>query len=67
MELACLHIGKQVILSQKVQYSPHGFYVIPALILSIDEDVIQIHNNKDIKLFCQDYIDITLEAGRNVR
>ena len=36
------------------------------LILSIDEDVIQIHNDKDIKLFSQDLVDIALEAGWSI-
>ena len=37
-----------------------------ALILSVDEDIIQTYNNKDIKLFYQDLIDIILEASRSV-
>ena len=32
------------------------------LILGVDEDIIQIYNNKNIKFFSQDLIDITLEA-----
>ena len=38
-----------------------------AWILGIDEDVIQINNDKDIKLFGQDLIDITLEACWSIR
>ena len=52
MEPTLLQIGKQVIFPQKVQYLPHGFYVTLTLILSIDEDMIQIHNDEDIKFFC---------------
>ena len=37
-----------------------------ARILNIDEDVILINNNKDIKFFGQDLIDITLEACRSI-
>ena len=40
--------------------------MILTLILSVDEEVIQIYNDKIIELFGQDFIDITLEADRNV-
>ena len=41
--------------------------MILALIFSVEEDVIQVYNNKDIKFFWQDLIDITLEASLSVR
>ena len=34
----------------------------PSLILDVDEDVIQIYDDEDIKLFYQDLVDLTLEA-----
>ena len=40
MESAFLQIGKEAIFPQNVQHLPHDFYVTPALIFSIDEDVI---------------------------
>ena len=57
-----LQIGKQVIFPQKVQHLLYGFHVTLAWILGIDEDVIQIHDDKDIELFYQDLVDIILEA-----
>ena len=32
-----------------------------SLVLSIDEDIIQIHNDENMELFCKDLIDIALE------
>ena len=32
-------------------------------VLYIDKDIIQVDNDKDIQLFGQDFIDITLEAS----
>ena len=32
------------------------------IIISVDEDIVQIQNNKDIKLFSKDFINIFLEA-----
>ena len=52
MEPTSLHIGKQAIFPQKIQYPPRGLHVTLTLILSVDKDVIQIHDDKDIKLFC---------------
>ena len=37
-----------------------------ALILDVDEDVIEVHYYKNVKLFCQNLVDITLERGRCV-
>ncbi len=34
-----------------------------ALALSINEDVIKIHNHKNVELLCQDLVDITLECS----
>ena len=67
MELTLLQIGKKAIFPQKVQYLPHDFHVTLTLILSVEENVIQIYNNKDIEPFCQGLVDIALEAGRSVR
>ena len=66
MEPTLLQIGKQAIFPQKIQYPPHGFHVTLTLIFSVDEDVIQIHDDKNIGLFCQNLIDIALEASRSV-
>ena len=67
MEPTVLQIGKQAVFLQKVQYPLHDFHVTLILILNVDEDVIQVYDDKDIELFCQDLIDITLEAGRSIR
>ena len=66
MEPTLLQIGKQAIVPQNLQNPSYFFHVTLTLILSVDEDVIQIHDDKDIELFCQDLVDIALEAGRSV-
>ena len=66
MEPTLLQIGKQAIFPQNLQDLPHGFHVTLTLILSVDEDIIQIHNDKNIELLCQDLVDIALEAGWSV-
>ena len=62
MKSILLQIGKQAIFSQNIWNLLHGFYVFLAWIFGVDEDVIQIYNYKDIKVFGQDPIDISLET-----
>lgn len=38
-----------------------------ARIFSIDQNIFQIYNNKNIKLFDKDLIDIALKSGRNIK
>ena len=66
MELTLFQIGKKTILSQKIQYLLHGFHVTLVFIFGINEDVIQINNNKNIELFSQKLIDVALEASQSV-
>ena len=37
-----------------------------SLVFGIDEDIIQIHNDKDMKLFREDFIDIALAGCQSV-
>ena len=62
MEPTLLEVGKQAIFPQYIQDPPYSFYVTPSLILIVDEDVIQIHDDKDIAFLRQDLVDVTLEA-----
>ncbi len=34
-----------------------------ARVFGIDQDVIQLHHNKDIKLFSKDLVDVALKTG----
>ena len=66
MESTLLQIGKQAIFSQNLEDPLHCFHVPLTLNLSVDEDVIQIYDDKDIELFYHDFVDIALEAGRSI-
>ncbi len=35
-----------------------------AFALSVDEDVIKVHYDKNVKLLCQDLVNVALECGR---
>ncbi len=53
-------------LPQLVQHPSNGLDVLFALILSVDEDVIEVHNHNDVEFLYQDLINITLKRGRCV-
>ena len=50
MEPTLLQIDKKTLLPEILKYPTNSFYVSLARIFDIDQTVIQIYNNKDIKL-----------------
>ena len=44
----------------------HGLDIAFFFVLVLDKNIIQIYNNKDIKFFCKDLIDIALEYYRSL-
>ena len=50
MEPALLQIGKKTVFPKVLEYPPNGFNVSLTKIFSIDQDVVQVYNDKDIKL-----------------
>ena len=44
----------------------HHLDVVFSFVFGVDEDIIQIYNDKDIELFYKNLIDITLEYCRSV-
>ncbi len=53
-------------LLQLVQYSSNGLYVLFAFALGVDEDVIEVYYHKNVKLLCQDLVDIALKHSRRI-
>ncbi len=46
-----------------IHHPSNGFNMFFFLALNIDENVVKVHNNEDIELFCQDLINIALKHG----
>ena len=67
METTFLEIGKKTVCPQFLGNLLNGVNVSLAWVLGIDEDDIEINNNKDIKFLDTDLVNIALEAGRCVR
>ncbi len=50
-------------LPQLVQHPSNGLDVLFVLILSVDEDVIEIHYHENVEFLDQDLVDVTLKRG----
>ena len=46
---------------------PDSFYVTLAGVFGVNQNVIEVHNDKNIKFFHQDFVDVSLEAGGGIR
>ena len=53
--------------SELFQDSAYHFHIWLAWIFDVDQNIIQIHHNEDIKLFSEDLVDVALKAGRCIR
>ena len=49
------------------QYPSYGCDVTISIIISVNDDVVQIYDNEYVKLLCKDLIDKLLDACRCVR
>ena len=66
MEMAFLEVGKKAVFPQFLKNPLNGIDMSLAWVLNVDENVIGVINDKDIKFLGQDLINIALEAGRCV-
>ena len=46
---------------------PDSFYINLPGIFGVNQDVIKVHNDKNIKFFYQNFIDIVLEVGGSIK
>ena len=67
MKSRLLQVGKQRELPELLQHPSYGRDVSISVIISVDQDVIQIHNDEDVELLRKDLVDVPLEACWGVR
>lgn len=60
-------IDKKAIFSQNIYYLLNNCHMILVRIFSINKDIIQIYDNKNVKLFGQNLIDIILKSDQGIR
>ena len=64
MEIIVFEFGKKAVSPQFLENPSNGVDVSLASVLSVDEDVIKVNNDKDIEFLGQDLVYIALESGR---
>ena len=62
MKTALLQVGIQPVFPQNIQDPSNRVDVGLSRVLSVDEDVIQIHDDEDVEFLGQNLIDIALET-----
>ena len=45
----------------------YNFHIWLICLFNLDQNIVQIYNDKDVKLFSKNLIDIALETGQSVR
>ena len=66
MKSVLLQVGKQRELPELLQHPLYDQDVSRSVIISVDEDIVQINDDKDVQLFSKDLVDVSLEAGWRV-
>ena len=66
MKQTFLHVGKEKMLLELVQNPTYGLNVRLVWFLGINQDVIQIYNNKNIQLFSQNNVDVSVKDGGGI-
>ena len=62
MESILLQVGIQQVLSELFQNLLYSYDVTISVIINGDEDVVQIYDDKDVKLLSKNLIDVSLKA-----
>ena len=66
MKLTFLQVGKEEMFLELVQNLAYDLNVKLPGVFNIDQDIIQVYDNKDIKFFRQYLINVSLEDGRGI-
>ena len=66
MKSTFLQIGIQREFPQLVEDLIHRLDMAFSFVLNVNEDIIQIHNNQDIKFFLKNHIDIALKCYQSI-
>ena len=63
LKLTFLEIDRQQPFLQLIKHPLNSLYVLFSLTFNVDENIIKIYNNKKVKLFRQNIIDVNLKRG----
>ena len=67
MKLIFLQISKKKIFPKLIQNLVYSLNMSLTQIFDIDQNIIKISNDKNILLFSQNLVDISIKYGQNIR
>ena len=62
MKLTFLQVSEKQELPKLLQHLLYGWDMSISVIINVNQDIIQVHNDEDVKLFRKDLVDIPLKA-----
>lgn len=66
IETILFHVGKKLMFLEMIKNSAHGLHLRLTGVFGIAQNIVQIHNNKQVELLGKDHVDVALEAGRSI-
>ena len=66
MKTTLFEVGKKAVFPEFLKNPLDGINVSLAWVLGVNEDVIEVNNDKDIEFLGQGLVNVALEAGRGV-
>ena len=67
MKTTLFRAGKQTVFLEFSKNLPDRFYITLASIFDVNQDVIKVYNDENIKFFCQDFVNVALKVGGGIR
>ena len=66
MKATIFQVGKQAVFPEFSKDPLNSFHVTLASVFSVNQDIIEVHDNKNIKFFYKNFVDIVLKAGGGI-
>lgn len=60
------HVDEKLVFLEPIQALAYDLHMRPTRVFSIDQNIIQIHDDKNVKLFGKNFINIALEASWSI-
>ena len=67
MKPTFLQVGEEGVFPKLVQNPAYGLNVRLFGVFGIDQDIIRVYNGKDVEIFSQYFIYVSLKDGRGIR
>ena len=67
MKITLFQVGKQTVFLKFAKNLSDSFYITLASIIGMNQNIIEVHNDKNIKFFRQNFVNVVLKASGGIR